>query len=52
MLGNKVMTQDLGVVNGLHRQNIDATSWNAGIYFININSSEGGSITKKINVIK
>ncbi len=52
MLGNKVMTQDLGVVNGLYRQNIDATSWNAGIYFININSSEGGSITKKINVIK
>ena len=52
MLGNKVMTQDLGVVNGLHRQNIDATTWNAGIYFININSSEGGSITKKINVIK
>jgi hypothetical protein len=52
MLGNRVMTQDLGVVNGLYRQNIDATSWNAGIYFININSSEGGSITKKINVIK
>jgi hypothetical protein len=52
MLGNRVMTQDLGVVNGFYRQNIDATSWNAGIYFININSSEGGSITKKINVIK
>ena len=52
MLGNKVMTQNLGVVNGLYRQSIDASSWNAGIYFININSSEGGSITKKINVIK
>lgn len=52
LLGNKVMTQDLGVVNGLYRQSIDASSWNAGIYFININSSEGGSITKKINVIK
>lgn len=52
MLGNKVMTQDLGVVNGLYRQNIDASSWNAGIYFININSSLGGTITKKINVVK
>jgi hypothetical protein len=52
MLGNKVMSQDLGVVNGLYRQNIDATAWNAGIYFININSSEGGTITKKINVVK
>jgi hypothetical protein len=52
LLGNKVMSQDLGVVNGLYRQSIDAASWNAGIYFINITSSEGGSITKKINVIK
>jgi hypothetical protein len=52
LLGNKVMSQDLGVVNGLYRQSIDASSWNAGIYFINITSSEGGSITKKINVIK
>jgi hypothetical protein len=52
LLGNKVMSQDLGVVNGLYRQSIDAASWNAGIYFINITSSEGGSMTKKINVIK
>jgi hypothetical protein len=52
LLGNKVMSQDLGVVDGLYRQSIDAASWNAGIYFINITSSEGGSMTKKINVIK
>jgi hypothetical protein len=52
MLGNRVFSQDLGVVNGLYRQELNAANWNAGVYFVNVTSSEGGKVTKKVNVIK
>jgi hypothetical protein len=52
MLGNRVFSQDLGVVNGLYRQELNAANWNAGLYFVNVTSSEGGKVTKKVNVIK
>jgi hypothetical protein len=52
MVGKKIMIQDLGLVNGVYHQNLNVSEWSAGIYFVNFYSSDGGTISKKINVVK
>jgi len=51
MLGNVLMSRDLGAINGDYRMELDATNWNAGLYFVNVRTAQG-TATKKINVIK